>query len=227
MRAPGGLEDATRRLRGELDDRLVTEAGRHEQAGRPLTIDDQRALAVTLAEEWLGTLAAERTRSGIPPLARREEEALVRTVLDGLFGAGPLQPLLDDHDIREVRMNGARTAFVVHRNGYARSHGISLVTVTCRGRQLRWRREPNHRVSGSCRLPRPRGQTGGGLDNSRRPVRFRRILVIAVVSATARHRQRRRRASRLTKRCLRAVAGVGVGGGRGCGRCRTGSGRRG
>jgi Flp pilus assembly CpaF family ATPase len=118
MRVPGGLEDVADRLRAELDDRLVAEAGRHEQAGRPMGPDDQRVFAATLAEEWLAGLAAQRTRSGAPPLSRREEEAVVRRVLDSLFGAGPLQPLLDDPSVREIRMNGARTAFIVHRNGY-------------------------------------------------------------------------------------------------------------
>ena len=118
MRAPGGLEDVAYHLRAAVDDRLIAETGRLEQAGRPMDGDDQRALAATLAEEWLASLAEQRTRSGTAPLSRRDEETLLRRVLDTLFGAGPLQPYLDDPSVREIRMNGARTAFIVHRNGY-------------------------------------------------------------------------------------------------------------
>ena len=118
MRVPGGLEEVAHRLRAAVDDRLIAEAGRLEKAGRPIDAEDQRALAATLAEEWLAGLAEQHTRSGAPPLFRRDEEAIVRRVLDSLFGAGPLQPYLDDPSVREIRMNGARTAFIVHRNGY-------------------------------------------------------------------------------------------------------------
>lgn len=118
MRVPGGLEEVANLLRAAVDDRLIAEAGRLEQTGRPMKVEDQRVLAAGLAEEWLADLAERRTRSGAPPLSRRDEETIVRRVLDDLYGAGPLQPYLDDPSVREIRMNGARTAFIVHRNGY-------------------------------------------------------------------------------------------------------------
>jgi Flp pilus assembly CpaF family ATPase len=111
------LAGVVRRLRLNLDERLVAEVARLETEGRHPSRDDQRALAGALAQDWLASLAGDRARSGQPLLARHEEEVLARAALDALFGAGPLQPFIDDLAAREVRVNSDGASFVVRTDG--------------------------------------------------------------------------------------------------------------
>lgn len=111
------LADIARRLRVGLDERLVAEVARLEANGRRPSREDQRILAGSLAQDWLASLAADRARAGLPLLARDEEETAARAALDGLFGAGPLQPFLDDLGVREVRVNSDGATFVVRTDG--------------------------------------------------------------------------------------------------------------
>ena len=48
---------------------------------------------------------------GFAEVAPQEHERLVREVLDGILGLGPIQPLLDDPSISEVMVNGVGSLF--------------------------------------------------------------------------------------------------------------------
>ena len=50
------------------------------------------------------------------PLNRAERDRLVDEILDEITGLGPLEPLLDDHTITDILINGHDTVFV-ERNG--------------------------------------------------------------------------------------------------------------
>lgn len=105
------------RLRLDLDSRLVQAVAAMETASGTLSQEDQRALAASLAQRWMTEVAAERAEDGLPPLDPEAQASLVTGVLDSLFGAAALQPYLDDPTVREVRLNGPETGFVVRTDG--------------------------------------------------------------------------------------------------------------
>jgi len=105
------------RLRFDLDSRLVQAVAAMEAKSGPLSREDQRALAASLAQRWLAEIATERAEDGLPPLDPEAQGSLLRNVLDSLFGAAALQPYLDDPTVREVRINGPDTGFIVRIDG--------------------------------------------------------------------------------------------------------------
>lgn len=58
-------------------------------------------------------------------LSRNERERLVREVLDETFGLGPLEPLLNDHTITDILINGPSTVYV-ERNGQLERAAVSF-----------------------------------------------------------------------------------------------------
>lgn len=111
------------RVRRDLDAALISKVAELEaDGGRPLTREDQQALAAHLGWKVLAAVSQERALAGLPPLELDEEESLLRSAIDGLFGADALQPLLDDPSIREVRVNGPNVVWVVRTDGTKERH---------------------------------------------------------------------------------------------------------
>ena len=73
--------------------------------------------AAQLITEALRADAVTRISSGRPPLTDVEERAVVKAVLDELFGLGRLQPLLDDERIENINVTGADTVHVRYADG--------------------------------------------------------------------------------------------------------------
>jgi Flp pilus assembly CpaF family ATPase len=113
----GSRSVLVRRLRADLDVRLVAAVAGLEADGSCLSRDDQRALAASLTRRWLVELTAERSGEGLAALDAATEEALLRELLDGLFGADALQPYLDDRTVREVRLNNADVGWLIRTDG--------------------------------------------------------------------------------------------------------------
>jgi Flp pilus assembly CpaF family ATPase len=116
--APAGEVDVARRVRERVGGELAERARAREAAGEPpLSAGDRRALAVSLLGLALEAETAARLTGGRPPPSRQEDERVRRAVLDGLFGLGGLQPLLDDPQIENINVNGADVVSVRYADG--------------------------------------------------------------------------------------------------------------
>lgn len=73
-------------------------------ANNPIPQQERRAAAQSILEQ-----AYAQTHVS---LANTLREQLFHDVLDDLFGYGPIQPLLDDPDISEVMVNGAKKVYI-------------------------------------------------------------------------------------------------------------------
>lgn len=59
------------------------------------------------------------------PLAAPERERLIGEILDELFGLGPLEPLLEDHAISDILVNGASNVYI-EKHGVLKRTNISF-----------------------------------------------------------------------------------------------------
>ena len=76
-------------------------------------------------QRQLGALAAhlcDRPEVGLPP---DEREAMVRELMDEVYGFGPLQPLMDDPDVSDVLVNAADTV-IVERSGLLQKTDVTF-----------------------------------------------------------------------------------------------------
>ena len=73
---------------------------------------DQETARDRIVDFLHGIIEHEKT-----PLAAPERERLIGEILNELFGLGPLEPLLEDHDISDILVNGAS-------NVYIEKHGV-------------------------------------------------------------------------------------------------------
>jgi pilus assembly protein CpaF len=69
--------------------------------------------------------AEERLRRGSDLLSLSERERLVNEVLHETFGLGPLEPLLADHTITDILINGPKTIFI-ERQGRLERTGVAF-----------------------------------------------------------------------------------------------------
>ncbi|MDI2127147.1 CpaF family protein [Yinghuangia seranimata] len=111
----GGL---TARLRGEVGERLSAYAAELESAGLPpmTGADRQNAAARLLAEAWQHE-SQRRLSAGHGVWDAATEAQVSRAVVDGLFGLGGLQALLDDPEVENVHVNGCDRVFVRYADG--------------------------------------------------------------------------------------------------------------
>ncbi len=120
-----------RRTEGEAADPTVTAAIKADVASRlaeQVAVEEARAGAV-LPVERRKEIADELLTGALERWARRElsagravlsgsaEAALRQAVLDGFFGLGGLQPLLDDASIENININGCDEVFVRYADG--------------------------------------------------------------------------------------------------------------
>lgn len=116
----GGAEVSvlTARLRGEVGARLSAYAAELEAAGLPPMTGAARQETAwrLLAEAWQAE-SRRRLSAGQPVWDGGTEERVSRAVVDGLFGLGGLQGLLDDPEVENVHVNGADRVFVRYADG--------------------------------------------------------------------------------------------------------------
>jgi pilus assembly protein CpaF len=110
-----------KRLRGEVGDRLG-EQRRMDAAGGvpPMSGEDERQFARALIAQAMENHARAEITAGRPPLTAQQEEDLAEAVHAALFGVGRLQPLLEDHQVENIDINGCDRVFI----GYADGHEI-------------------------------------------------------------------------------------------------------
>ena len=73
-----------------------------------------RAMAGEVAREYS---VGERMAAGLQPLDPTDEKRLVEAVCARMYGAGPLQRLLEDDTIEDISINGWQKVFVVRADG--------------------------------------------------------------------------------------------------------------
>ncbi|CAO5240101.1 pilus assembly protein CpaF [Frankia sp. AgKG'84/4] len=107
-------------LIGVIRERVAVELSavvRDGQVGAGWPVADQRAFAAGLVADMLRTNAEQALTAGRSMLSATEEEQVGRTVLDGLFALGGLQPLLDDPRIENINCNGCDVVWVRYADG--------------------------------------------------------------------------------------------------------------
>jgi Flp pilus assembly CpaF family ATPase len=103
-----------RRITREVADQLSERAtGDRERMSR----DDERSYAHALINAALEREARARLRRGVAPVGEDDDVAVATAVHDRLFGLGRLQPLLDDHEVNDIAVNGCDRVFVTYRDG--------------------------------------------------------------------------------------------------------------
>ena len=98
---------------------VMAERVRAEEAsaGRPVPLARKRALVEELVEDALERRARQALAAGRAVLGAADESAVVRDVIDALFGMAGLQPLLDDQSIENINANGCDRVFVRYADG--------------------------------------------------------------------------------------------------------------
>jgi Flp pilus assembly CpaF family ATPase len=115
---PGDITDPAlvRRLQARVGQQL---AGRRQAArdeGRPLSDEDERQLAQAVIADVVAEHTTGLLRAGQPPSADGQRE-LVEGLQALLFGAGRLQPLLDDPQVEDILINGCDEVWLTFADG--------------------------------------------------------------------------------------------------------------
>ncbi len=107
-----------KRLRGDVGDRLAEQRRLDAAAGiPPMSGEDERQFARALISQVLEEYARGEITAGRPPLDARDEEGLAEAIHAALFGVGRLQPLLEDHQIENIDINGCDRVFIGYADG--------------------------------------------------------------------------------------------------------------
>ena len=107
-----------KRLRGDVGDRLAGQRRLDAAAGiPPMSGEDERQFARALISQVLEEYARGEITAGRPPLNARDEEELAEAIHAALFGVGRLQPLLEDHQIENIDINGCDRVFIGYADG--------------------------------------------------------------------------------------------------------------
>jgi len=112
------VDELVAQVRPRVGTALSTQVHAREVGGEaPMSLADRRALTVELTRAALAAVARERLAAGRRPAPAEVEDQVAQAVLDGLFGLGGLQPLLDDPDIENININGADVVWVRYADG--------------------------------------------------------------------------------------------------------------
>jgi pilus assembly protein CpaF len=107
-----------RALRGQVADRLNQQRRSDEVLGRtPMSAEDERQFARSLIVQVLEDHARAEITDGRTPPTAEEEELVASAVHAALFGVGRLQPLLEDHEVENIDINGCDRVFVSYADG--------------------------------------------------------------------------------------------------------------
>ncbi|MGW1286426.1 CpaF family protein [Streptomyces sp. NPDC002586] len=119
MKAYGVEEHAVaEQFRENIAAALTGFAHSRTEAGLPVqNSGERRALAKRLVADQIASHNQGLLRSGRPTLNDTAREAIERTVMEALFGLGPLQELLEDERIENIQINGADQVFVRYADG--------------------------------------------------------------------------------------------------------------
>lgn len=106
---PRSLDEAlVRALRQRVGDRLAAEKAAVESGGARLDGQDEEERAAALAWEAIEENAAARIQAGQPAPMVDDDLGLHAALLDRMFGASALAPLLARDDVSDIHVHGAR-----------------------------------------------------------------------------------------------------------------------
>ena len=94
------------------DPRMSLKAALHGRVVRETDLESLARLNPEIAREQITAMVRDLLFKESTPLAHSEREALVRDILDEVFGLGPLEPLLDDPTVSDVLVNGCDSVYV-------------------------------------------------------------------------------------------------------------------
>ena len=107
-----------KRLRGDVGDRLAEQRRLDAAAGiPPMSGEDERQFARALISQVLEEYARGEITAGLLLLNAQDEEELAEAIHAALFGVGRLQPLLEDHQIENIDINGCDRVFIGYADG--------------------------------------------------------------------------------------------------------------
>ena len=93
-------------LRLVVGDKLQEWVGQQRRDGVNVGKDDQRQFANSIAREQLDLVERQRMQANAPRMAPGEYNAVVREVLNALFGVGGIGAILDRPDVANVFVHG-------------------------------------------------------------------------------------------------------------------------
>jgi pilus assembly protein CpaF len=109
--------ELVKNIRRVVATRLVEERNRNAELDADPELDHDRAVRFIKDEIDAYVEQQLRTNPFETPLTRDEEHELERSVLDYLFGLGPIQRLIDDPNIENININGCDRVFVKYSDG--------------------------------------------------------------------------------------------------------------
>src|SRR5262245_47794982 len=95
----------------------------HNQVLEEVDLESLNRLSESVARERVGAALRDMVHRERTPLAAPERERVVVEVLDELFGLGPLEPLLADHTVSDILVNGADQIYI-ERRGILEKTGV-------------------------------------------------------------------------------------------------------
>lgn len=116
-------------LRHEVVAALTQERRRRSERMEPdLEATDEQRLAHSVLSKRLAVLRSTQAAAGMTLPDAEDDQRVRKLVLDGLFGLGPLQDLLDDPTVIEVNLIGCDQVWVTHDDGTKRAAAPVLPT---------------------------------------------------------------------------------------------------
>ncbi|MBC9718012.1 CpaF family protein [Streptomyces sp. TRM66268-LWL] len=115
---------ATDSIRESIAKTLSSFAHTRSESGLPVQDGaERRVLARRLLTDEITAYNQTRLRAGRPALGDDALERIERSVLERLFGLGPLEDLLADEMVENIHINGADRVFVRYADGRVRRCG--------------------------------------------------------------------------------------------------------
>ena len=87
----------------------------HSKVINEIDLESLNRLKEDTAREQLRRVILEVLQREKTPLTLHEREQMVIEILDEVFGLGPLQPLLGDHTLSDILVNGPFEVYVERR----------------------------------------------------------------------------------------------------------------
>ncbi|MEN9805401.1 MAG: hypothetical protein RIS41_2248 [Actinomycetota bacterium] len=110
-------DDLSTRLRSFVANALVDHRQDARSRGDGHSVDSDEDVLRRAISTYLDRDASQRLLGGRPTMSLDEEQEVTRSTVDHFLGLGPLQRLLDDHDITDIHVRGAGPVWVKRRDG--------------------------------------------------------------------------------------------------------------
>jgi Flp pilus assembly CpaF family ATPase len=110
-------DDLHTRLRSFVANALVDHRQDARTRGDGAAIDTDEDVLRRAISTYLDRDASQRLLGGRSTMSLEEEQEVTRSTVDHFLGLGPLQRLLEDHDITDIHVRGAGPVWVKRRDG--------------------------------------------------------------------------------------------------------------